>query len=68
MQDVYVSRTDGAQAPTAVMLAFIGDHRGAHRVELVCAVLPVARSTYCTETTKNDTDTSDDGHGRGSGF
>ena len=28
------------------MIAFIDDHRGAHRVEPICKVLPIAPSTY----------------------
>ena len=28
------------------MIAFIGDHRGAHGVEPICKVLPIAPSTY----------------------
>jgi hypothetical protein len=28
------------------MIAFIDDHRGAHRVEPICKVLPIAASTY----------------------
>ena len=29
------------------MIAFIDDHRGAHGVEPICKVLPIAPSTYC---------------------
>ena len=28
------------------MIAFIDDHRGAHGVEPICKVLPIAPSTY----------------------
>ena len=28
------------------MIAFIDDHRGEHGVEPICAVLPIATSTY----------------------
>ena len=28
------------------MIAFIDDHRGAHGVEPICRVLPIAPSTY----------------------
>ena len=30
------------------MIAFIDDHRGAYGVEPICAVLPIAPSTYHT--------------------
>jgi putative transposase len=34
------------------MIAFIDDHRGAHGVEPICKVLPIARSTYHTHVAK----------------
>jgi len=36
----------GARPPVQAMSAFIDDHRGAHGVEPICKVLPIAPSTY----------------------
>src|SRR3984885_11524265 len=36
----------GARPPVQAMIAFIDDHRGAHGVEPICRVLPIAPSTY----------------------
>ncbi|MEN7974121.1 MAG: IS3 family transposase, partial [Verrucomicrobiota bacterium] len=36
----------GARPQTEVMVAFIDQHRAAHGVEPICAVLPIAPSTY----------------------
>ena len=36
----------GARPPGQAMIAFIDDHRGAHGVEPICKVLPIAPSTY----------------------
>ncbi|MEM7498166.1 MAG: IS3 family transposase [Pseudomonadota bacterium] len=36
----------GARPPVEDMIAFIDDHRGAHGVEPICRVLPIAPSTY----------------------
>ncbi|MCK1397006.1 IS3 family transposase [Bradyrhizobium sp. 4] len=36
----------GARPPVQAMIAFIDDHRGAHGVEPICKVLPIAPSTY----------------------
>lgn len=36
----------GARPPVQAMIAFIDDHRGAHGVEAICKVLPIAPSTY----------------------
>ncbi|WP_456651275.1 MULTISPECIES: IS3 family transposase [unclassified Bradyrhizobium] len=36
----------GARPPVQAMIAFIEDHRGAHGVEPICKVLPIAPSTY----------------------
>ena len=36
----------GARPPVQAMIAFIDDHRAAHGVEPICAVLPIAPSTY----------------------
>src|SRR5690606_11763162 len=41
-----VFRTGGARPPTALMVAFIDDHREAYGVEPICSVLPIAPSTY----------------------
>jgi putative transposase len=35
----------GARLPTRAMIAFIDDHRGAHGIEPICRVLPIAPST-----------------------
>ena len=34
------------------MIAFIDDHRGAHGVEPICKVLPIAPSTYLAHVAK----------------
>src|ERR1700721_2046190 len=36
----------GARPPVQAMIAFIHDHLGAHGVEPICKVLPIAPSTY----------------------
>ncbi|MGK2922157.1 MAG: IS3 family transposase [Methyloceanibacter sp.] len=36
----------GARPPVQAMIAFIDDHRGAHGVEPICKMLPIAPSTY----------------------
>ncbi|MTH62390.1 IS3 family transposase [Paracoccus litorisediminis] len=36
----------GARPPVEVMVSFIDMHRGAHGVEPICSVLPIAPSTY----------------------
>ncbi|MFN7593980.1 MAG: IS3 family transposase [bacterium] len=36
----------GARPPVEEMISFIDDHRGAHGVEPICKVLPIAPSTY----------------------
>ncbi|WP_271585701.1 IS3 family transposase [Bradyrhizobium sp. CCBAU 53415] len=36
----------GARPPVQAMIAFIDEHRGAHGVEPICKVLPIAPSTY----------------------
>src|SRR5690606_3447350 len=36
----------GARPPTEVMVSFIDDHREEYGVEPICAVLPIAPSTY----------------------
>ncbi|MCK1733809.1 IS3 family transposase [Bradyrhizobium sp. 138] len=36
----------GARPPVQAMIAFIDDHRGAHGVEPICKVLPIAPSAY----------------------
>ena len=36
----------GVRPPVQAMIAFIDDHRGAHGVEPICKVLPIAPSTY----------------------
>ncbi|QCO00202.1 IS3 family transposase (plasmid) [Azospirillum argentinense] len=36
----------GARPPVQAMIAFIDEHRGAHGVEPICQVLPIAPSTY----------------------
>ncbi len=41
-----VFRTGGARPPSEVMVAFIDDHRERFGVEPICAVLPIAPSTY----------------------
>jgi putative transposase len=45
-QGVRVFRPGGARPPTAVMVAFIDDHREEYGVEPICEVLPIAPSTY----------------------
>jgi hypothetical protein len=45
-QGVGVFCPGGARPPTQAMIAFIDDHRGEHGVEPICAVLPIAPSTY----------------------
>ena len=45
-QGVRVFRTGGARPPTEVMVTFIDDHRAVYGVEPICAVLPIAPSTY----------------------
>ncbi|QHP66107.1 IS3 family transposase [Bradyrhizobium sp. LCT2] len=42
----------GARPPVQAMIAFIDDHRGAHGVEPICKVLPIAPSTYHAHVTK----------------
>jgi len=39
-------RTGGARPPTEVMVQFVNEHRGEYGVEPICAVLPIAPSTY----------------------
>src|SRR5690606_31255500 len=41
-----VFRTGGARPPTQLMVRFIDAHREAYGVEPICAVLPIAPSTY----------------------
>jgi putative transposase len=43
---VRVFRPGGARPPTAEMTSFIDDHRAEYGVEPICAVLPIAPSTY----------------------
>ena len=43
---VGLSRTGGARPPAEVMVAFTDDHRADYGVEPICAVLPIAPSTY----------------------
>jgi putative transposase len=38
------------------MIAFIDDHRGAHGVEPICKVLPIAPSTYHAHVAKRPPD------------
>ena len=45
-QGVGVFCPGGARPPTQALIAFIDDHRGEHGVEPICAVLPIAPSTY----------------------
>ena len=45
-QGVGVFRAGGARPPTEVMIAFIDDHRASYGVEPICALLPIAPSTY----------------------
>src|SRR5581483_10039435 len=45
-QGVGVFRAGGAGPPTEVMVAFIDEHREGYGVEPICAVLPIAPSTY----------------------
>ena len=45
-QGVGVFCPGGARPPTQAMIAFIDDHRRAYGVEPICAVLPIAPSTY----------------------
>src|SRR5690606_13305762 len=45
-QSIGIFRDGGARPPTAVMVAFIDDHREEYGVEPVCNVLPIAPSTY----------------------
>ncbi|MCK1700844.1 IS3 family transposase [Bradyrhizobium sp. 146] len=42
----------GARPPVQAMIAFIEDHRGAHGVEPICKVLPIAPSTYHSHVAK----------------
>ncbi|MFM7361263.1 MAG: IS3 family transposase [Cyanobium sp.] len=42
----------GARPPVQAMIAFIDDHRGAHGVEPICKVLPIAPSTYHDQVAK----------------
>jgi len=42
-------RPGGARPPTEVMVAFIDQHREVYGVEPICAVLPIAPSTYFEE-------------------
>ena len=41
-----VFRPGGARPPTEVMVIYIDDHRDRFGVEPICAVLPIAPSTY----------------------
>src|SRR6185369_14017522 len=41
-----IFRPGGARPPSEVMVAFIDDHRERFGVEPICAVLPIAPSTY----------------------
>ena len=45
-ESVRVFRPGGARPPSEVMVAFIDEHRDAYGVEPICAVLPIAPSTY----------------------
>src|SRR5436190_7364292 len=45
-EGVRVFRPGGARPPTEVMVAFIDQHRETYGVEPICAVLPIAPSTY----------------------
>ena len=45
-QGVGVFRPGGARPPTEVMVDFIDEHRDEYGVEPICAVLPIAPSTY----------------------
>ncbi len=45
-QGVGVFRSGGARPPTQVMVDFIDEHRSEYGVEPICAVLPIAPSTY----------------------
>ncbi|HEV2041429.1 MAG TPA: IS3 family transposase [Casimicrobiaceae bacterium] len=42
----------GARPPVQAMIAFVDDHRGAHGVEPICKVLPIAPSTYHADVAK----------------
>ena len=42
----FACRARGVRPPVQAMIAFIDDHRGAHGVEPICKVLPIAPSTY----------------------
>src|SRR5688500_17259274 len=45
-----VFRPGGARPPSEVMVAFIDQHRDTYGVEPICAVLPIAPSTYFLRT------------------
>src|SRR3954469_13783902 len=45
-ESLCVFRPGGARPPSEVMVAFIDDHRPQFGVEPICAVLPIAPSTY----------------------
>ncbi len=45
-QGVGVFRPGGARPPTEVMVSFIDEHRDEYGVEPICALLPIAPSTY----------------------
>ncbi len=45
-EGVGVFRPGGARPPSEVMVRFIDDHRDQYGVEPICAVLPIAPSTY----------------------
>ena len=45
-EGVGVFRAGGARPPTEVMMTFVEEHRELYGVEPICAVLPIAPSTY----------------------
>ena len=45
-EGVCVFRPGGARPPSEVMVGFVDDHRDRFGVEPICAVLPIAPSTY----------------------
>ncbi len=45
---VSVFATGGARPPTEIMVSFIDDQRDVCEVEPICAVLPIAPTTYFT--------------------
>src|SRR5262245_45680445 len=46
-EGVRIFRPGGARPPSEVMVTFIDQHRATYGVEPICAVLPIAPSTYC---------------------